>query len=99
MVDDMMRNRPHIIDGRQVEPKRATPREDSGRREVQATVKKLFIGGLRDTISEDDLRTYFGPYGNIIDIVIMREKETGKSRGLISNNDFCCSRLHLINCL
>jgi RNA recognition motif-containing protein len=27
MVDELMRNRPHIIDGRQVEPKRATPRE------------------------------------------------------------------------
>ena len=27
MVDDLMKNRPHIIDGRQVEPKRATPRE------------------------------------------------------------------------
>lgn len=27
MVDELMKNRPHIIDGRQVEPKRATPRE------------------------------------------------------------------------
>ena len=84
MVDEMMRNRPHIIDGRQVEPKRATPREDSGRREVQATVKKLFIGGLRDTVSEEDLRAYFSKYGNILEIVVMREKETGKPRGEIS---------------
>lgn len=29
MVDELMKNRPHIIDGRQVEPKRATPREVS----------------------------------------------------------------------
>ena len=27
MVDELMKNRPHIMDGRQVEPKRATPRE------------------------------------------------------------------------
>jgi RNA recognition motif-containing protein len=27
MVAELMKNRPHIIDGRQVEPKRATPRE------------------------------------------------------------------------
>lgn len=27
MVDELMKNRPHVIDGRQVEPKRATPRE------------------------------------------------------------------------
>jgi len=55
-VDELMKNRPHIIDGRQIEPKRATPREDSGKHEVQATVKKLFIGGIRDNITEEDIK-------------------------------------------
>ena len=32
MVDELMKNRPHIIDGRQVEPKRATPREVTSER-------------------------------------------------------------------
>jgi RNA recognition motif-containing protein len=81
MVDELMKNRPHIIDGRQVEPKRATPREDSGKTEVQMTVKKLFIGGLRDNLTEDDLKNYFGNYGNVIEAVIMKEKESNKSRG------------------
>lgn len=90
MVDEMMRNRPHIIDGRQVEPKRATPREDSGRKEVQATVKKLFIGGLRDAVSENDLREYFGKYGNIVEVQMMRDKETQKLRGFgfVSFDDY-----------
>lgn len=81
MVDELMKNRPHIIDGRQVEPKRATPREDSGKSEVQMTVKKLFIGGLRDNITEDDLKRYFGNYGSIVEAVVMKEKESSKSRG------------------
>ena len=81
MVDELMKNRPHIIDGRQVEPKRATPREDSGRQEVQMTVKKLFVGGLKDNISEEDLKTYFGQFGNIVEAVILKEKETNKLRG------------------
>jgi RNA recognition motif-containing protein len=81
MVDEMMRNRPHTLDGRQVEAKRATPREDSGRKEVQATVKKLFVGGLRETISEQDLKDYFSQYGNIVEIFIMKDKETNKPRG------------------
>lgn len=81
MVDELMKNRPHIIDGRQVEPKRATPREDSGKQEVQMTVKKLFIGGLRDNLTEDDLKNYFNNYGNVIEAVVMKEKETSKSRG------------------
>ena len=45
------------------------------------TVKKLFIGGLRDNITEDDLKSYFGNYGNVIEAVIMKEKESNKSRG------------------
>ena len=81
MVDELMKNRPHIIDGRQIEPKRATPREDSGKQEVQATVKKLFVGGIRDNITEDDLKTYFGAYGNITDCVIMKDKEKNTTRG------------------
>ena len=107
MVDELMKNRPHIIDGRQVEPKRATPREviifaafffnlktfilmlkmilfflkDSGKAEVQMTVKKLFIGGLRDNISDDDLKAYFGSFGSVAEAIVMKEKETNKSRG------------------
>ena len=45
------------------------------------TVKKLFIGGLRDNLTEDDLKTYFNTYGNVIEAVVMKEKETSKSRG------------------
>lgn len=82
MVDELMKYRPHTIDGRQVEPKRATPREkDSGKAEVQMTVKKLFIGGLRDNISDEDLTSYFGAYGSVAEAIVMKEKETGKSRG------------------
>lgn len=81
MVDELMRNRPHIIDGRQVEPKRATPREDSGRAEVQMTVKKLFVGGLKENVNEEDLRGYFSKYGNITEAVILKDKETNKPRG------------------
>ncbi|CAF1051469.1 unnamed protein product [Brachionus calyciflorus] len=80
-VDELMKNRPHTIDGRQLEPKRATPKEDSGRYEVQVTVKKLFVGGVKDNMSDDDLKNYFGNYGNVTDVVIMKDKETNKARG------------------
>lgn len=55
--------------------------KDSGKSEVQMTVKKLFIGGLRDNITEDDLKRYFGNYGSIVEAVVMKEKESSKSRG------------------
>ena len=45
------------------------------------TVKKLFIGGLRENVTEDVLKCYFRQYGSILEVVIMKEKDTSKSRG------------------
>lgn len=55
--------------------------KDSGKTEVQMTVKKLFIGGLRDNVTDEDLKTYFGNYGNVVEAIMMKDKETNKSRG------------------
>ncbi|XP_015903171.1 heterogeneous nuclear ribonucleoprotein A1, A2/B1 homolog [Parasteatoda tepidariorum] len=81
MVDDAQAARPHKIDGREVEPKRAVPREDSGKPEAQVTVNKLYVAGLRDDLGEEDLRDYFGSYGNIVSVNVVTDKSTGKKRG------------------
>ncbi|CAF0840897.1 unnamed protein product [Didymodactylos carnosus] len=80
MVDDFMAKRPHLIDGRQIDPKRAMPREEKNNSDVHLTVKKLFVAGLRDGITEDILRQYFERYGAIVETIVMKDKD-GKPRG------------------
>ncbi|KAL6496947.1 hypothetical protein OROGR_028876 [Orobanche gracilis] len=71
----------HVIDGRSVEVKRTVPREDVQGRGGVSKTKKIFVGGLSLSLNEDDLREYFSSYGNVVDIQIMIDHQTGRSRG------------------
>ncbi|XP_078096267.1 heterogeneous nuclear ribonucleoproteins A2/B1-like isoform X4 [Mustelus asterias] len=80
-VDDAMAARPHKIDGRVVEPKRAVAREESGKPGAHLTVKKLFVGGIKDDTDEHHLRAYFKNYGKIETIEVITDRQSGKKRG------------------
>ncbi len=43
--------------------------------------KKLFVGGLSWNTTEDDLRESFSKFGEIEDVKILFDRDTGKSRG------------------
>ncbi|MFJ2459474.1 RNA recognition motif domain-containing protein [Pseudomonas neuropathica] len=42
---------------------------------------RIYIGGLSFNITDDSLRDAFNNYGEIVDATIIRERETGLSRG------------------
>ncbi|XP_037132196.1 cold inducible RNA binding protein a isoform X5 [Syngnathus acus] len=42
---------------------------------------KLFVGGLNFSTTEDTLASAFGKYGTIEKVDVIRDKETGRSRG------------------
>uniref|UniRef100_A0A8C7ZFZ4 RNA binding motif protein X-linked n=1 Tax=Oryzias sinensis TaxID=183150 RepID=A0A8C7ZFZ4_9TELE len=42
---------------------------------------KLFIGGLNTETTEKALEQYFSKYGRIVEVILMKDRETNKSRG------------------
>jgi len=42
---------------------------------------KLFVGGISWETSEEKLKDYFGQYGDVLQVNIMRDKATGRPRG------------------
>ncbi|XP_030369692.1 ribonucleoprotein RB97D isoform X2 [Scaptodrosophila lebanonensis] len=81
MVDKAQENRPHIIDGKAVEAKRALPRPEREARETNISVKKLFVGGLKDNHDEECLNEYFAQFGRVISVKLLVDRTTGKRRG------------------
>ncbi|KAB1260095.1 Heterogeneous nuclear ribonucleoproteins A2/B1 [Camelus dromedarius] len=80
-VDAAMAARPHSIDGRVVDPKRAIARGESGKPGAHAAVKKLFVGGIKEDTEEHHLRDYFEKYGKIDSIEIITDRWSRKKRG------------------
>ncbi|KAJ8015237.1 hypothetical protein DPEC_G00024050 [Dallia pectoralis] len=80
-ADAAMAARPHVVDGTNVELKRAVAREDAGRPEALAKVKKIFIGGLKDDIEDEHLNEYFSQFGAIEKAEVISDKQTLKKRG------------------
>ncbi|KAK9050745.1 hypothetical protein SSX86_030284 [Deinandra increscens subsp. villosa] len=81
----------HMIDGRTVEAKKAVPRDDqqilnrsSG--SIQSSpgptrTKKIFVGGLASSVTENDFKNYFDQFGLITDVVVMYDHNTQRPRG------------------
>ena len=55
--------------------------QESDRQGAHQTIKKVFIGGLKDDTEESHLRDYFGQFGNLETVDVITHKETGKKRG------------------
>ena len=72
--------RPHKVDGRVVEQKRAVSREDFVKPGARLVVKKIFVGGIKEDTEEYNLRDYFEKCGKIETIDIMKDKQSGKKK-------------------
>ncbi|KAK6777015.1 hypothetical protein RDI58_023732 [Solanum bulbocastanum] len=48
---------------------------------MESDLGKLFIGGISWDTDEDRLKEYFSSYGEVVEAVIMRDRNTGRARG------------------
>jgi len=79
----------------QVEAKKAVPRDDQQVLKRHASpihlmspvhggggrTKKIFVGGLPSSITEEEFKNYFDQFGTIADVVVMYDHNTQRPRG------------------
>jgi len=69
-LDQVVNQHEHIINGRKVDPKPA-----------MARTGKLFVGGLRAEISDEDVKNHFSQFGTILDMEVPFDKQKNHRRG------------------
>ncbi|KAG2494515.1 hypothetical protein HYH03_007283 [Edaphochlamys debaryana] len=74
-----------MIDRREVEAKRAVPKEEAPEEKQQGAspqrTKKIFVGGLAPSVDEAQLRQHFSQFGTVEDAVVMYDHENKRPRG------------------
>lgn len=79
-IELVIQSSPHNLDGRTIDPKPCNPRSMQ-KPKKNTNWPKIFLGGLPSSITETDLRSFFGRYGDVTEVVIMYDQEKKKSRG------------------
>lgn len=57
------------------------PRQNKMMMNPNTTYSKIFVGGLAWETKRDTLKHYFDQFGEIIEAVVITERNTGKSKG------------------
>jgi heterogeneous nuclear ribonucleoprotein A1/A3 len=95
-VENVFQNRPHVVDGKTLDVKRAMPREYNTTT-AHAKVTKLFVGGVGPDLTAEDLQAYIESrhptsVGTVDKIDILKDKETNQNKGFgfleCSSTDF-----------
>jgi len=46
-----------------------------------ATCPKIFVGGLSWETPQEEIKQHFAAWGNVMDVMVPKDRETGRSRG------------------
>jgi len=73
-IDAVLAEQSHTLNGKKIGPRlaKARPKPDP--------ILKVFIGGLDVTVSEEDLRAHFEPFGTVTQVILPMDKEKDERR-------------------
>ncbi|ELU12551.1 hypothetical protein CAPTEDRAFT_175465 [Capitella teleta] len=77
IVDIAQASRPHVLDGKTVDTKRATPKGET----TSQTVKKIFVGGLSRNTTKESIQAFFEQFGGVSDVDCPLDQKSGLGRG------------------
>lgn len=77
-VDKVLKVPIHTLDGKKIDPKHATPKN---RPKPSSKTKKIFVGGVSQETSSDEVKAYFGQFGKVEETVMLMDQQTRRHRG------------------
>ncbi|XP_058836822.1 RNA-binding protein squid isoform X3 [Topomyia yanbarensis] len=69
-IDKVVAAGDHVINNKKVDPKKAKARHG-----------KIFVGGLTAEVSDDEIKTFFSQFGNIVDVEMPFDKQKNQRKG------------------
>tara|TARA_Y100001980_G_C14550762_1_gene333529 strand:- start:511 stop:1863 length:1353 start_codon:yes stop_codon:yes gene_type:complete len=71
----------HRFDGRKIMKPNFESDSNNNQRNSRPSGHKLFVGGLAKSVDTNKLKELFSKHGDVVDAIVMTDKETGNSRG------------------
>jgi len=69
-IDQVINAGSHVIDGKKIDPKKAKARHG-----------KIFVGGLKPELSDDDIKNHFSQFGTIVETEMPQDKAKNQRKG------------------
>jgi len=74
VIDNILKQK-HKLDGKDIDPQPAIPRDE------QEKAKKIFVGGVKPEVTEEEFKEYFSQFGTVVESTLISNKDTGRPRG------------------